>query len=107
MSEHVLVWEFRVRAGCEAEFEATYAADGAWARLFARDPGFRGTELLRDPAIPGRYLTIDRWAGPGDFARFRAAHGEDYAALDAQCEPWTESEIRLGAFAAHSSDGSS
>jgi heme-degrading monooxygenase HmoA len=95
---HVLVWQFRVRAGCEAEFERAYGPAGEWARLFARAGGYAGTELLRDAAAPGRYLTIDRWASAGDLDRFKADHRDDYEALDAACIEWTEEETALGAF---------
>jgi heme-degrading monooxygenase HmoA len=70
---HVIVWEFRVRAGHEAVFEAVYGAGGDWARLFAKSPDHRGTELLRDASTPGRYLTIDRWASAEAFGEFRRA----------------------------------
>src|SRR5262249_27741931 len=96
----VIVWEFRVVPGSEAPFEAAYGPRGDWAELFGRAEGYLGTELLRDAALPGRYLTLDRWATPDAFARFRAVHGEAYAALDARCEAWTQSETRLGAFEA-------
>jgi heme-degrading monooxygenase HmoA len=97
---HVLVWEFLVRAGAEADFEAAYGPAGAWAQLFGRADGYLGTELLRDPARRGRYLTIDRWASSADHARFLARHGAEYAALDARCEAWTEEEVALGAWTA-------
>src|SRR5262245_2139467 len=58
---HVIVWEFRVRAGCEREFEEAYGPGGAWAQLFAASPDCLGTELLRDEADHRRYLTVDRW----------------------------------------------
>lgn len=45
----VVVWEFRVRPGQEAEFEARYGPDGDWARLFRLGEGYGGTVLLRDP----------------------------------------------------------
>jgi heme-degrading monooxygenase HmoA len=97
-TEHVRLWEFRVRAGCEADFEAAYGPRGAWARLFALADGYLGTELLRDATVPRRYLTIDRWTEAEAFDRFRRDHGAEYARLDAQCEPWTEAETALGAW---------
>lgn len=99
---HVLVWEFHVRPGSEPAFEAAYGPTGDWARLFGEAPGFLGTELLRDPAQKGRYLTLDRWDSADAFADFRAARDADYRALDARCEPWTTLETSLGAFAAAS-----
>lgn len=56
-----LVWEFIAREGKLAEFERHYASDGTWTQLFRRGAGFRGTALLRDTRLAGRYLTIDSW----------------------------------------------
>lgn len=94
---HVLVWEFRVPAAHREEFERRYGPAGDWARLFARGEGYLGTQLLRDAADPGRYLTLDRWRSAADWEAFRAAHAADYAALDAMCEALTTDERALGA----------
>ena len=45
-STYIVVWEFQVKAECEAEFVAAYGPDGEWARLFRRSPEFLGIELL-------------------------------------------------------------
>jgi heme-degrading monooxygenase HmoA len=100
VSEHVRVWRFRVRPGCERDFEDTYGADGAWVQLFRAAAGFVGTELLRADDEPRTYLTIDRWISADAYQRFRAECAVDYAALDARCEAWTESETALGTWAA-------
>jgi quinol monooxygenase YgiN len=97
---HVLLWEFRVRSGCEASFEAVYGPGGLWAQLFQRSPGYLGTELLRDASDPRRFLTVDRWVSASAHQHFRAEHESEYLALDAQCEPWTEAETSLGAWSA-------
>lgn len=96
--EHVLIWEFRVRAGSEAEFEAAYGPRGAWVALFRPARGYLGTELLRDPEDERRYLTVDRWESAEAFARFREAHAAEYEALDARCAGLTELETPLGAW---------
>ncbi|HEX2254954.1 MAG TPA: antibiotic biosynthesis monooxygenase [Thermoanaerobaculia bacterium] len=93
-----IVWEFRVRSQAAAAFEAAYAPDGEWARLFRRDAGYLGTELLRDGGLPGRYLTVDRWRSAAAWQAFRTRHGAAYAALDARCEPLTFAERHLGSF---------
>jgi heme-degrading monooxygenase HmoA len=95
MSEHVILWEFRVRAGREADFESAYRPDGAWAKLFVWGDGYIGTQLLRNAADPRRYITVDRWATADAFARFRADHAAEYGALDAKCADWTEAENEL------------
>ena len=80
-----IVWEFRVAADKQSEFEEIYAPQGAWAKLFARSPEFRGTHLLRDPAVPGRYLTIDTWSSAAAFEQFKETHSADYKSLDQRC----------------------
>jgi heme-degrading monooxygenase HmoA len=92
---HVILWEFRVRPGCEADFEAAYGPTGAWAKLFAKGDGYLGTELLRHASTPRRYITIDRWVNAESHARFRHAHDAEFVALDAKCELLTESETLL------------
>ncbi|WP_310467747.1 antibiotic biosynthesis monooxygenase [Sphingomonas sp.] len=95
---HHRVWQFRPPPGGEAAFAAAYAADGPWAKLFARDPGFIATRLLR-PAEPGGWwLTIDSWADAAAFARFQADHGAAYRALDAELEGAAGEERFIGAF---------
>jgi heme-degrading monooxygenase HmoA len=96
-AHRVILWEFEVRAGSEAAFEAAYGPDGDWARLFGRAPGYLGTELLR-AGEPRRYLTIDRWETRDAFEKFRDAHRDDYEALDRRCEALTVRETPIGKF---------
>ena len=91
-----LIWRFEVKEEARAAFEATYGPTGAWAQLFARSSGFRGTELFR--AEDGSYLTLDVWGSQADFDAFMAEHGADYQALDGSTESWTRSEHRLGSY---------
>ena len=95
---HVVVWEFRVRAGHEPEFEAVYGERGEWAALFARGTGYVSSILMRDPKTPGRYMTIDRWMSADAFATFLDSFGVAYDELDIRCEPLTTSEKELGGF---------
>ena len=91
-----LVWRYEVKDEARAAFEATYAPTGAWARLFARSEGYRGTELFRSD--DGSYLTLDIWRSRADFDAFLAAHGDDYEALDRSTESWTAAEHRIGEY---------
>ena len=91
-----LIWRYEVKEEARAAFEATYGPTGAWAQLFARAAGFRGTELFR--AEDGSYLSLDVWASQADFDAFMAEYGDDYRALDQSTESWTRSEHRIGAF---------
>jgi heme-degrading monooxygenase HmoA len=92
------LWEFRVRPERAAEFETAYSPRGAWAALFTKSPGYLGTTLLKDPAAPGRYLTIDRWSSPAAHTAMRERHAAEYETLDRSFEALTESEIALGTF---------
>ena len=87
-----------MREGREADFERTYGPDGDWARLFSRDVGYLGTELLADLNLPRRYLTIDRWVSPDAHREFSRRWTSEYEALDSRCESLTELETRLGSF---------
>jgi hypothetical protein len=100
----VTIWRFRIDEPNRPRFEQAYGPEGEWARLFGRQPGFLGTELLLDEAGPDAdgscsYLTIDRWRGRSDWIGFQAEHGEAYRALDRSCESLTAAEERIGAFA--------
>lgn len=92
---HVILWRFHARAGREAEFEAAYAQDGAWARLFRTDATYLGSELMR--GSDDTYLALDRWTSAEAFRAFQDRHAAEYAALDARCEELTEDETPLGA----------
>src|SRR5215469_5871698 len=82
----VRVWEYQVPGDRTEAFTAAYAADGAWGELFDKATGFLGTELYRDAARAGRFLTIDRWQDEQDWRSFLHAFGPAYEALDAQLE---------------------
>jgi heme-degrading monooxygenase HmoA len=93
---HVIVWEFRIRPEAEAEFIAKYGPDGIWARFFRRGQGYIRTELVRDVADRGRYLTLDYWHSEEEFKRFREQNQAEYRKIDEQCEQLTQSETCLG-----------
>jgi heme-degrading monooxygenase HmoA len=94
----VVVWEFRVRPGSEAEFEQAYGPGGVWVRLFSSDPAYRGTELVRDVAEPRRYLTMDSWTLAAAYEAFKRSHVAEYTAIDRECERLTEGENEIGRF---------
>ncbi len=95
---HLIVWEFHVQSGSQPKFEALYGPGGAWVSLFGRDPGWVGTELLRDTGNPERYLTIDRWRSAQSYDRFLAATGERYQQIDRAGEGITVTERLVGRF---------
>jgi hypothetical protein len=94
----VVAWEFRVRGGCQAQYEQAYGPQGPWVQLFRTSPDFIKTDLHRDLADPGRYWTLDFWTSELAYDQFRLAHADEYHRIDAQCEQWTEGERELGRF---------
>lgn len=95
---HILLWEYHVKAEHILEFEEVYAAEGTWAQLFQKHPGYLGTELLRDSNQPGQYITIDRWVSAEAYNSFQSKWQDEYKELDARCEHLTERESFLGTF---------
>jgi heme-degrading monooxygenase HmoA len=100
MSEplYLAVWEFQVRPESREEFELNYGPDGLWSKLFRHSAAYLGSELLRDVARAGRYLTIDRWTSREAFRQFKRQYAAEYAALDKGFERLTESEAFIGDF---------
>ncbi len=94
----VILWEYEVKPGCEKRFEDSYGPDGDWARFFRRDPRYRETRLLRDPAGANRYLTADFWDSREAYEDFQRENREEYQALDASFEWLTVRERHVGSF---------
>lgn len=91
----VRVWEYRVRPECVDAFERAYGAEGDWAQLFGREPGFIGTALFRDTSNALTFLTVDRWLDEESWTRFLARRRDEYDALDARCEELTDVESNV------------
>jgi heme-degrading monooxygenase HmoA len=94
----LVIWEFQVKAGREAEFEHIYGPDGDWAALFKREPGYLGTDLLIDARDSCGYMTIDRWVSPAAYEAFKREWFAEYDALDAACDGLTDGETLIGRF---------
>jgi heme-degrading monooxygenase HmoA len=95
-AEHLILWEYRVRAGRQDEFISVYGPDGEWARLFRLAEGYLGTELARSVSDPQVFFTLDRWSSEAAFDAFQSRHSAEYKALDEKCADLTEHEHRLG-----------
>jgi len=93
-----IVREYQVKEEGRGQFELAYGPGGAWSRLFARAPGYRGAALLRDLEDPCKYLAIDIWDSEEHHQDFRKQHPDDYAALAAAFSQFVESEVTLGAY---------
>jgi len=92
------VWEFVARADRVQDFERCYANSGPWAELFGRNPGYRGTVLLRDAENARRFLTIDAWDNASAYRAMRERFAKEHEELDRRCEAFAESERRVGEF---------
>lgn len=95
---HARVWKFRPPAGRAQEFVEAYCGEGAWAQLFRRAPGYRGTKLFAPHEPGGWWLTIDTWDSARDFETFGQDLGEEYRALDEELEGVAGEEEFVGAF---------
>ena len=95
---YVVLWEFIVKPGEEARFEAVYGPKGDWARCFQQGAGYVATELNRDLDGPKRYVTMDFWASKEAYEKFKTEHAAEYQEIDRRCEDITEQERELGKF---------
>ena len=95
---YVVLWEFIVKAGEEARFEAVYGPNGDWARCFQQGSGYLGTELNHDLQGQRRYITMDFWMSKEAYEQFKMQHAAEYEAIDLRCEDLTEQERELGKF---------
>ena len=93
-----VIWEYVVREGCDAAFEALYGGDGEWVALFREHDGYVGTELLRDADQPRRFVTIDRWSSADAYAAFVTAAKPRYEQIDARGDALTSAERRIGTY---------
>ena len=93
----VVIWQYELHPGTEADFEALYGADGEWVGLFRQHVGYIDTQLLREER-PHRYLTIDRWTSLTDYTRFLDAASGHYARIDALGDALTLRERCIGRY---------
>ena len=93
---YVIVWEFRIRQGKEAEFIEKYGPEGIWAGFFGGSQAYIRTELVRDVTDQQRFLTLDYWQSEKEFTKFREQNLAEYERLDRECERLTETETCLG-----------
>jgi heme-degrading monooxygenase HmoA len=97
-STYIVVWEYQVKTGSEAEFIQAYGPDGEWARLFRRSPEFMGVELLGSVGNATRFFTLDHWASAAAMDAFLAANATAYDVLDRRFSGLTVWERRIGGF---------
>ncbi|MHB8800907.1 MAG: antibiotic biosynthesis monooxygenase family protein [Thermoanaerobaculia bacterium] len=68
------------------------------SRLFRRAEGYLETILLEDQRLPGRYLTVDRWASNEAHDAFLREHRADCEKVDREREALATAERSLGAY---------
>jgi hypothetical protein len=97
-STYIVVWEFQVKLGCEAEFIAAYGPDGEWARLFRRSPEFLGVELVGSVGEATRFFTLDHWSSAAGLETFLTVNATAYDVLDRRFTGLTVWERQIGGF---------
>jgi heme-degrading monooxygenase HmoA len=93
-----IIYEYRIKEGAGGHFELAYGPGGAWSKLFAPCPGFRGITLLRDTEDLRRYLAIELWDTAAEREEALAEQKDEYARLDAALDGWTTSRTEVGTF---------
>lgn len=93
-----IIREFIVKEDVRGVFELAYGPGGAWSKLFAGCPGFRGTTVMRDTKDPRRYLTIDVWDSETQWDQALLEGAAEYANLEASFDQWVESRREIGTF---------
>lgn len=93
-----MIWEFVVKQNARGQFELAHGPGGAWSKLFARSPGFRGATLLQDTENPLRYLAVELWETETQREQALAERQAEYLGLEAALAEWTESQARVGVF---------
>jgi len=66
--------------------------------LCRQSPGYIETLLLREPANPLRFITIDRWESLEAYQSFRSRFCHEYAELDERRQHLTTKETLLGEY---------
>ena len=70
------------------EFEAVFAADGAWSKLLCRTDGYLLTECWPESPESGQYRVKDFWSWHRNFEIFRSQFHAEFE----QFEEWIRSE---------------
>src|SRR5258708_12583982 len=100
-STYIVVWEFQVKAECEAEFVTAYGPDGEWARLFRRSPEFLGVELLGSVGNASRFFTLDHWCSAAAMDVFMSANPTADYLLARRLRGFTVGQRRIAALPTH------
>jgi len=95
-----IVWQFEVRPGLEAEFEAFYGAEGAWTAASRHSRSYLGSSFLRDQTRASRYLVIEYWSEMLVYEHHKAYHQDQMQQLAARRDELASSVQPMGVFTA-------
>jgi len=100
---YIYIWKFYINDNYKNEFEYLYGLEGAWVKLFKKDPMYIKTELISDLKYPKQYLTIDYWQTKEAYKLFHFNNKNRYIEIDAVGKKFTNKEEFLGEFFQNSS----
>jgi hypothetical protein len=95
-----IVWQLEVKAGCEADFERFYGADGEWTAANRRSRSYLGTSFLRDQNEKSKYLLIEYWSEMLVYEQQKGHRRDEFEKLDSLRNDLVQSVEPLGVFTA-------
>jgi hypothetical protein len=95
-----IVWQFDVKAGCEAEFEQFYGADGEWTAANRRSRSYLGSSFLRDQTQRSRYLVIEYWSEMLVYEQHKNYRSDEIVRLERRRNDLVSAVEPLGVFTA-------
>jgi heme-degrading monooxygenase HmoA len=97
----VIVREFKVKAGCENDFELVFGSGGLWCELLQRySDGYLDTEVQIVSVEERRYMVRDFWKSHWDFELFRVRQQHEVELFRdwLASQDMVEQETLLGSF---------
>jgi len=95
-----IMWQFDVKAGCEAEFEELYGVEGEWTTLNRHTRSYLGTSFLHDQNRSSRYIVIEYWSEMLVSEHHRVFRSDGIALLEERTRALVDSVEPLGIFTA-------
>ena len=93
-----IMWQFEVKAGCEAEFEELYGVEGEWTALNRHTRSYLGTSFLHDQNRSSRYIVIEYWSEMLVYEQHRVFRSDGIALLEERRRVLVDSVEPLGIF---------
>ena len=95
---YTYIWKYLVPPESAAKFEKAYGPKGTWVKLFKKHDGHLRTELHKDLAGSGQYVTIDYWESQAAYHAFRENSAKEFKKLDDKFKKLTNQETYIGEF---------